>query len=58
MHLKQRFVSARGLCHVESLRPSRAETPGGQTNRRFKCIVYKTNTKYYEKSTICQCIEK
>ena len=37
---------------MESLRPSRAETPGGQTNRRFKCIVYKTNTKYYEISTI------
>ena len=44
--------------HVESLGPSRVETPGGQTNWRFKCIVYKTNTKYYEISTIYECVEK
>ena len=24
------------------------ETPSGQKNRLFKCIVYKTNKKYYE----------
>ena len=35
MHLKQRFISARCLSHVELLRASRAETPGGQTNWRF-----------------------
>ena len=59
MHLKQRFFSARCLCLMESLRESRTETPGGQNNRRYyKCIVYKTNTKYYEISTICECVEK
>ena len=56
MYLKQRFfplepigvdVSARAYrCRcfrqVESLRATRAETSGGQTNQRFKCIVYKT----------------
>ena len=41
-----------------SLRASRAQTPGGQTNRCFKCIVYQTNTKYYEKLTMCECVEK
>ena len=35
MHLKQRFFPARCLCHVEPLRVSRAETPGGQTNWRL-----------------------
>ena len=29
------------------------ETPSGK-NRRFKCIVYKTNNKYYETSTISE----
>ena len=52
MYLKQRFFFTRCLCH----RASRAETPGGQTNRRFKCIVYKTYTKYYEISN--ECVEK
>ena len=47
MHLKQRFFPARCLSHVESFKASRAETPVGQTNRRFKFFVYKTNTKYY-----------
>ena len=35
MHLKQQFISARCLSHMELLRASRAETPGGQTNRGF-----------------------
>ena len=35
MHLKQRFISARCLSHVELLRASRAETPSGQINWRF-----------------------
>ena len=48
MHLKQRFFSARCLCHVESLRASRAETPGGQTNRRFKCIKQIQNIMKYQ----------
>ena len=28
------------------------------TNWRFKCIVYKTNKKYYEISTLYECVEK
>ena len=39
--LKTTIFSARCLCHMESLTTSKAETPGGQTNRRFKCIVIK-----------------
>ena len=57
MHLKQRFFPP-CLSHVESFKASRAETPVGQTNRRLKCFVYKTNTKYYEISTICEFIER
>ena len=30
----------------------RAETSGGQLFRRLKCIVYKTNKKYYEILTL------
>jgi len=35
---------------VESLRASKAETPGGQTNQCFKYIVYKKiqNIKKYQ----------
>ena len=54
MPLKLRFIPARCLCHVEKLRASRAETPGEQTNRRLNL---KTNTKYHEISTKCECIE-
>ena len=35
-----------------------ASIPSGQENRRFKCIVYKTNKIYYEISTIYECVEK
>jgi len=42
---------------VESLRASRAETPSEQANQRFKCIVYKTNTKYYKISAVYECVE-
>ena len=58
MHIKQQFFSARCLCYMDSLRASRTEIPGGKTNRRFKCLVYKTNTTYYEISTLCKCVEK
>ena len=44
MHLKRLF-SAMCLCHVKSFKASRAETPGSQLFRRFKCI---TNKKYSE----------
>ena len=30
MHLKRRFIPARCLCHMESFKALRAETPGGQ----------------------------
>ena len=40
MHLKPQFFPAyRCICHVESLRALRAETPSGQTNGRFKNIM-------------------
>jgi len=29
-----------------------------QTNRRLNCIIYKTNKKYYEVSTLNECVEK
>ena len=29
-----------------------------EKNRRFKCILYKTNKKYYGISTIYECVEK
>ena len=42
MHFKQRLFSARRIClHVESLRASRAEAPGGQTNWRLSALYIK-----------------
>ena len=40
------------LPHVIIQSIDRAETSGGQLFRRFKCIVYKTNGKYYEILTL------
>ena len=34
-----------------------AETPIAEKSR-FKCIVYKTNNKYYEILTLYDCVEK
>ena len=39
--IKTTIFSARCLCHLESFRASRAETPAGQTNHRLRTLCIK-----------------
>ena len=58
MHLKRRNSWPLGVSHVQSFKASSAETSSGKLFRRFKCIVYITNKKYYEILTMYECVEK
>ena len=57
-HLKRRFFSARCLYHVGSFRASRAETPGGNLIGALSALYIKQIKKYYEISTMYECVEK
>ena len=46
MHLKRRFLSARCLCHLESFRASRTETPGrAKLKKKLKNCIYPTTVR-------------
>ena len=58
MQLKRRNNLPPGVSALDAMKDSTWKKHLSEKNRRFKCIVNKTNNKYYEILTTYECVEK